>query len=126
MYIDLLTKIMNAQRARLEGLKSPFSEMDMAVSDLLVKHGYLESAAKKGRMPKRIIEIKLKYKDDKGVIQGIKFSSKPSRRLYAGYKDLRLVRHGFGTGFLSTPKGILSYSEARREKVGGELLFEIW
>lgn len=126
MYIDLLTKIKNAQQARKETLKVYYSNMDMAIADILVKENYIESAAKKGRVPKRVIEIKLKYKDKEGAITGVRFLSKPSRRLYAGYNDLRLIKQGYGTALISTPKGIMTYKEARRQKLGGEILFEIW
>ncbi len=127
MYIDLLTKIKNAQQARKEFVKLGFSNMDLAVAELLAKNNFIDSATKKGRLPKRIIEIKLKYRDrNVGAISGVKFLSKPSRRLYAGYKDLRLVRQGYGMAVISTPKGIMTYKEARKQKLGGEILFEIW
>ena len=126
MYIDLLTKIRNAQGAKKESLKVPYSNMDMAVTELLAKRGYLESAVKKGRMPKRIIEIKLKYQDNRGVINGVKFLSVPSRRLYVGARTLRPVKQGYGLGVVTTPKGLMTNEEARKAKVGGQLLFEIW
>lgn len=127
MYTDLLTKIKNAQKARKDLLKVAYSNLDFAISELLVKNNYLESAAKKGRMPKRIIEIKLKYNQDgQGVINDIHILSKPSRRLYSGYKDLKMVKQGYGLGVVSTSKGLLTSQEARKMKVGGQLLFEIW
>ena len=127
MYTDLLVKIKNAQAARKEKIKVAFSNTDMAIVEVLVKHQFIESAEKKGRMPKRIIEIKPKYDADKrGVIQGVQFLSKRSRRLYSGYRDLRPVRQGYGLLVLSTPHGIRSSQDARKEKVGGETLFKIW
>ncbi len=127
MYTDLLTKLRNAQKARKEMLKLPFSNMDFAVAELLGKYNFVENVSKKGRMPKRVIEIKLKY-DDKGqgAIVGVRFISKPSRRIYLGYKDLKAVRQGYGISALSTPKGVMSNLQARKDKVGGQLLFEIW
>ena len=127
MYLDLLTKIKNAQKAKKELLKVHYTNFDFAISELLAKNSYLDSAAKKGRMPKRIIEIKLKYdKDGEGVINGINVLSKPSRRLYSGYKDLGAVKQGYGLGVVTTSKGVMTSKEARKEKVGGQLLFEIW
>lgn len=127
MYIDLLIQVKNAQDARKETVKIPFSNINMILAELLAKNSYIESAEKKGRMPKRIIEIKLKYENGKGVIRGLKILSKPSRRIYAGYKDLKpKIRQGYGLGVVSTPKGILTTGEARKMKVGGELMFEIW
>ena len=127
MYIDLITRIKNAQAAKKETLKMPFSNMDFAVAELLAKNSFIDDAQKKGRMPKRIIEIKLKYDDDgQGAISGLKLLSRPSRRLYAGAKELRPVRQGYGLGVISTPKGVMTYGEARRAKLGGQILFEIW
>lgn len=127
MYTDLLTKIKNAQMARKEYLKVPYSNMDMEIAELLAKYKYIEGVAKKGRLPKRIIEIKMKYdKNNNGAIGAVRLLSKPSRRLYTSYKDLKPVMHGYGMGVISTPKGIMTNSEARKAKVGGELLFEIW
>lgn len=126
MYTDLLTRIKNAQAVKKASLKVPYSEMDMAILETLSKNHYIESAAKKGRSPKRIVEINLRYEDGEGAVRGVKFLSKPSRRLYAGYRDLRKVRQGYGHLVLSTPKGIMTGGEARKQKLGGELLFEIW
>lgn len=126
MYQDLLTKIHNAQRAGKTSMKAQFSNMDMAVAEILVARGFVSAAAKKGRSPKRIIEVDMKYTDGSGAITGIKFLSVPSRRLYAGYKDLRRVKQGYGTAVISTPKGIMTADSARKQKLGGELLFEIW
>ena len=126
MYTDLLTKIHNAQKAKKISLKVPFSNMDMAVADILAAKGFVAAVNKKGRVPKRIIEVDLKYDNERGAISGIKFLSVPSRRRYAGYKELRKVRQGYGVAILSTPKGIMTAQEARKQKLGGQLLFEIW
>jgi len=126
MYTDLLTKIHNAQRAKKISVKMPYSNMDMAVADILVETGFILSAAKKGRAPKRVIEIELKYEGDRGAIDTVRFMSLPSRRLYAGYKEMRPVRQGFGVAVVSTPNGIMTSKQARKQKVGGQLLFQIW
>lgn len=123
MYIDLINKIKNAEAAQKKTLKVRFTTMDAAVVKLLEEKGFVKKAETKGRIPKRIIEIEL---DPTRTIRGVKILSKPSRRLYAGYKDLKLVKGGFGFLFLSTPSGIITDKEARKKKIGGELLFEIW
>lgn len=127
-YIDLVTRIKNAQAVKKEKLKVPFSQRDMDVAETLAKHSYIKSATKKGRLPKRIIDVRLICKKDaeKGVINGTRWISKPSRKIYSGYKDLKPVKNGRGIGVISTPKGIMSNKEARKQKLGGELLFEIW
>ena len=126
MYTDLLTKIHNAQRAKKASVKTHYSNMDMAIAEILVSTGFVLSAAKKGRAPKRIIEIELKYNGEQGAISNVKFLSLPSRRLYAGYKEMRSVRQGFGVAVVSTPGGIMTSRQARKQKMGGQLLFEIW
>lgn len=126
MYYDLLTKIKNAQAAKKESVKVSYTNLDFAVAEILAKHKFIEEVLKKGRMPKRILDIKLKYQDGQGVIQGVKLLSKPSRKLYSGYKNLKPIRQGYGLLVLSTPKGIMDGKSARKEKVGGQLLFEIW
>lgn len=126
MYIDLLTKLKNAQKAKKETLKVPFTTMDFAVAEILAARGFVGAVSKKGRAPKRVIDIDLKYDGDKGAISGINFLSVPSRRLYVGYQELRPVKQGFGISIISTPNGILTNKEARKAKVGGQLLFEIW
>lgn len=127
MYIDLLTKIKNAQAAKLSNVKVPFSKTDLVIAELLQKHNFVDSVEKKGRMPKRILDIKLRYSPEgSGAITGIEFLSKPSRRLYGGYRDLAPVLSGYGLLIVSTPKGIMTGSEAKKEKLGGALLFKIW
>src|SRR3989344_371628 len=126
MYLNVLTKIRNAQAVRQESVKVPFSNFDAAILEVLEKRKFIESVSKKGRMPKRILEVQLRYVKGKGAINGLRILSTYSRRLYAGYKELRPVRQGFGISVLSTPKGILDDKTARREKVGGQLLFDIW
>jgi len=127
MYTDLLTRIKNAQAVNKESLKVPFSNNDMKIAELLTRNGYLAGAEKKGRMPKRVINITLKYdENERGAISGVKFISIPSRRIYTGYSTLRLVKNGFGTALVSTSKGIMTNRQARKEKVGGQILFEIW
>ncbi|MDP1719037.1 MAG: 30S ribosomal protein S8 [bacterium] len=127
MLSNLLITIKNAQKARKETVKLPFSNFDFAVAELLAKSGFVENVSKKGRLPKRIIEVKIKYDEaGKGAIDGIKVISKPSRRLYSGYSDLHPVKQGYGISVVTTPKGVMTSSEARKQKVGGQLLFEIW
>jgi small subunit ribosomal protein S8 len=126
MYTDVLTKIKNAQAARLPNVKVAFSGMDMAILEILASRGYLASAEKKGRNPKRVIDVQLKYADGRGAIRGIRFVSVPSRRIARGYRELRPTLAGYGVALISTPKGIMTFEEARKQKLGGMVLFEIW
>jgi len=123
MYYDMLIRIKNAQAAKKGSLKLPYSTMDMAVAEILVVKNYLKSALRKGRGAKRVIELVL---TDAPAINGVRLVSKPSRAIYAGYRDVRSVKSGHGIAVLSTPKGIMSGDQARKQKVGGKMLFEIW
>lgn len=126
MYISLLTQIKNAQQLNKPSLKVPYTTMDEAILNLLKEKKFISNVEKKGRSPRRILEITLAYEHGEGKIQGFKFISKPSRRMYKKYTELYPVRNTYGMSILSTSKGIMTHEEARKEKVGGQVLFEIW
>ncbi len=122
----MLTRIKNTIMARKRRLKVPFSQFDYSITEALVKKGYLESAEKKGRSVKKIIDIVIKYDGDKPKINDIKFVSRPSHRVYRGYRQIRSVKQGYGDVFVTTPRGVMIGPEARKVRMGGEVLFEIW
>jgi len=124
MYYDLLPKIKNAILARKEKITVPFSKMDLAILKSLVAGGYVKSVEKKTVGRRNLLDVHLRDRKD-GTVE-FKLMSKPSRRLYRDYRSLRTVKQGHGLGVLSTSKGIMSDREARKAKVGGEYLFEIW
>ncbi len=126
MYTDVLTKIRNAQAAKLPNVKLSFSGMDLAILEILATRGYVASVEKKGRNPKRVIDVTLKYVDGRGVIRGVRFVSVPSRRIARGYRELRPTLQGYGMSLISTPKGIMTGEDAKKQKLGGMILFEIW
>jgi len=127
MYTQLLTQIKNAQLVGKERVKAPHSRMDEAILSILEQQRFIKSFEKKGKSPKRYFDIVLKYSPEgEGAIKGFSFVSKPSRRIYKGYTSLRLIRHGFGMGVLSTSSGIMTDKEAKSKKVGGQVLFTIW
>ena len=125
-YIDLLTKIKNAQQAKKESLKVFYLKNSEVIIDILTKKGYLDAFEKKGRGPKKFLEIKLKYFNSEGVIHGIKFISKSSRQFYYRAKDIKPIKKGYGILLISTSKGIMEGKTAKKENLGGEALFEIW
>lgn len=126
MYISLLTQIKNAQQLKKPSLKVPYTTMDEAVLNLLKEKKFIIDAEKKGRAPRRILEITLAYEHDEGKIKGFKFISKPSRRMYKKYTELYPVRNKYGLAILSTSQGIMTDEDAKKQKVGGQVLFEIW
>ncbi|MFB6212454.1 MAG: uS8 family ribosomal protein [Candidatus Magasanikbacteria bacterium] len=122
-YIDLITRINNSQNTGDSFLKMPYSKMDKKIAELLEKEGYIDSVEVKGKRPNKVLKIRLKPEKS---IKGFEFLSKPSRRRYKGYRDLWPVKGGYGTLVVSTPEGIKSGKDARENKVGGQILFEIW
>jgi small subunit ribosomal protein S8 len=100
--------------------------MKNAIAECLKKAGYVSEISKKVKKGQPILEVGLVYVDTKPKISEVERISKQSRRVYFGMKDIHSVRNGTGLLVLSTPKGILSGKEARKEQVGGEALFRIW
>lgn len=126
MYYKLLPEIKNAVRAQKEKIIFPFSKMDFAVLKSLVGGGYLKSAEKEVMGKKTVIVVRPAYKNKMGVLTDFRLMSKPSRHSYADYRSLRSVKQGHGLSVLSTSRGIMTGPEARKNKVGGEYLFEVW
>jgi small subunit ribosomal protein S8 len=122
---DLIVRIQNASRAKKDTMSLPFSNMKLAIVEVLEKEGYVASIDKKSKK-EGVLTFNLAYKDGVPVVTGVKRISKPSRRMYFGVHDLKPVKRGFGLLVLSTPAGILSGKQARAKNVGGEALFEIW
>lgn len=128
--IDMLIRIKNAQQAKHEHVLVPLSKAKLQIADILKEAGFLTNVEKKIKKTRKseheYVSIQLKYKDGNEGISGINIISKPSRRIYVGAKDIKPVRSGYGISILSTPKGMMVSSEARKQNLGGELLFEIW
>lgn len=116
----------NAQLAGLETATVPYSKLKDAIGTCLKKEGYISEVAKKVKKGHPVLEIRLIYTDKKPRITEVERISKQSRRVYFKMKDIHTIRNGSGLLVLSTPKGILSGKEARKEQVGGEALFKIW
>ncbi len=123
---NMLIQIKNAGMAGLPSVLVPYSNFKFEIADLLQKEGYVTSVEKKGKKVKKYIEIVVAYKDKSPRINDLKRISKPSRRVYMGAKDIKPVRNGYGISVLSTPKGVMTDKLAKKEHVGGEILFRIW
>lgn len=121
---DLLVRIKNANAMKRKSVVVPLSKMNQALLTLLAKEGYVGTFAQKGKS--RFIEVELAYKNGAPAVSAHQRISKPSRRMYLGVRDIRPVRRGHGLLVLSTPKGVMTGRDAKRERVGGEVLFELW
>jgi small subunit ribosomal protein S8 len=124
---DMLTSIRNAAAVKKEITVVPYSQIKMGIAKILEKEKFIKAAERKGKKIGKTIDITLAY-DEKGnsVITRIIRVSKPSKRNYLPFKKIRLLRQGAGIQIISTPKGILTDKEARKEKVGGEVICEVW
>lgn len=123
---DFITRIQNASMARKPSVAVSYSKFADNVAHALKKSGYVESVEKVGKPFTRQLVLNLVYFDTGARIHGVERISKPSRRIYQKASDIRTYRSGFGNTFLSTPKGVLVDDDAKRLKVGGEVLFKIW
>ena len=124
---DMLTRIRNAIRNKRKTCRIPKSKMKIGIAEVLVKEGYIDGFGLVEDGVQGAIEIKLKYGPDGEVlINRIERNSKPGRRVYGKIGDLKPVLNGLGIAVLSTSKGILSDREARRQKIGGEVLCTVW
>ncbi|QER41475.1 30S ribosomal protein S8 [Thermodesulfobacterium sp. TA1] len=124
---DMLTRIKNALQNRHKRVVVPSSKIKLAILKILKEEGYIEDFIYHDEKPQGKIEIVLKYDEFKRpVISGIKRVSKPGRRIYRRYKDLSKVLDGLGIAIVSTSQGIMTDHEAKRRKVGGEVICEIW
>jgi small subunit ribosomal protein S8 len=123
---NLLISLKNGGNAGKEAITVPFSKFTGEIAKALFNAGYIASYAKKSREKGDVLEVGVLYVDTKPRIHDVKRVSKSSRRVYLGVHDVKQVKNGRGLLVLSTPKGILTGDEARKEHVGGEALFEIW
>jgi small subunit ribosomal protein S8 len=124
---DLLARIRNAGQARHAELVCPSSKLKLAVAKVLVANGYLDAVNVEARDGKPVLRIRLRYTPDgRFLIDGLRRVSRPSRRSYVDSRHIPQVRRGLGIAVLSTPRGVLSDAEAREQKVGGELVCEVW
>lgn len=124
---DFIVRLQNAGAIRKPSVSIPYSAYKMAIAEKLKDAGFVKGVEKKGKKVRKVLDVALKYNDE-GVhaIAGVRRISKPGRRLYKSVHEIHPVRYGRGALILSTPKGIKTDTEARKEMVGGEALFEIW
>jgi small subunit ribosomal protein S8 len=122
---DMLTRIRNSSRVLLPTVQMPHSKMKESIAHILKKEGYVAEVAVEGKLPKKIT-LKLKYEGKKSVIEGLKRVSTPGLRRYVGATEIPHVRGGLGISVVSTSKGVMTGTQARKSNLGGELLCYIW
>lgn len=123
---NMLTHIQNSSAVGKSSVQVPYSKLKHSIVLVLAKAGYVKSATVVGKKVRKTIVIELAYVGTAPRVHGARRMSKLSQRAYKGFRELTPVKQGYGISVLSTPKGVLSDKEARAEKVGGEVLFQIW
>lgn len=146
---DMLTSIRNALAVNKATVNIPFSNFKYEVAKIFEKEGFIEKIEKKGKKLKRVFEITLKYlpadststaeaastegvalakedRDKMPAISGLKKISKPGQRIYSDWKKIKKIKGGYGMAIISTSKGLMTNKNARKNKLGGEIICEIW
>jgi len=124
---DMLTRIRNGGRARLAAVRMPKSQLKAEIARVLHENGYISGWGDAADAEKPTLEIRIRYAtDDQPIIEGVERISRPGRRIYVGAKKIPQIRSGLGIAILSTPRGVLTDTQAREQGVGGELLAKVW
>ena len=124
---DFLTRIRNAMRSRHQKLDVPASKLKAEIARILKEEGYIANYKPTEEAGMQVLRVYLKYNtNNESVIRDLQRVSKPGCRVYLGKDQIRRVQGGFGISIMTTPKGVMTGRQARREGVGGELLCEVW
>ena len=123
---DMLNQIRNALAVGKQEVLIPFSKLKHEIANLLNQEGFIGEVKKVAKGKNKIMKIVLKYDNGIPAIEGAKRVSKPGQRIYVKASEIRKVRGGFGLAVISTPKGLMTNSQARTSKLGGEILLEVW
>lgn len=123
---DALTRIKNGYMAGRKDVFLPYSKLNKAICAVLEKEGYIEKAEDVTGENKYSFKVILKYMDRKPVLSGLKRISKPGLRVYKNKSALPWVLNGMGIALISTPKGVMTDKQARKENLGGEILAFVW
>lgn len=124
---DYLTRIRNAAQARHKMVDIPSSKIKQEITQILFEKKYIKNYALIDDGIQGLIRVYLKYdEDNKSIISGLKRISRPGLRKYSGVSEIPRVRNNLGYAVLSTPKGVMTNIDARKNNVGGEVLFYIW
>lgn len=124
---DMLTRIRNACTAQHAQVVMPSSQIKADIARILTEEGFVQAYGVTDDKPQPNLVMRLKY-SGRGdpVITGLERVSKPGRRSYTGFREIPWVRSGLGINILSTPKGVMTGRRARRERVGGEIVCNVW
>ncbi len=124
---DMLTRIRNGNLAKQDKVDIPASNFKAGIAKVLKNEGYIKNSKIIKDRKQGLLRVYLKYgPKNERTIEGIKRVSKPGRRIYSGFEEIPKIRGGLGIMIISTSKGIMTDREARKKKMGGELICSIW
>lgn len=124
---DMLTRIRNASMVQHKQVVMPSSKIKASIAKILQEEGFIDGFVVTDEKPQPKLVLRLKYTGrGEPVITGLERVSKPGRRVYTGYQTIPWVRAGLGISILSTPKGLMTGRQARRNKLGGEIVCNVW
>jgi small subunit ribosomal protein S8 len=124
---DMLTRIRNGLTVRKPYVLVPSSKLKVSIAQILLEEGFIQGYEVTNEHPQANIRLWLKYDDKRRpIVAGLKRVSRPGRRVYSGKRELPWVLSGLGIAIVSTPKGVMTDREARRNGVGGEILCYVW
>jgi small subunit ribosomal protein S8 len=126
---NMIIAIKNGAKAGKTTVLIPCSNLKYEIAKLLEREGYVKNVVKRGKKVKKFLALDIVYtglNNKEPKLSEVKRMSKPSRRYYLKADEIRSVRNNYGLAIFSTPKGLLTDKEARKEKVGGELMFKVW
>lgn len=124
---DMLTRIRNGLLVRKPFVMVPSSKIKVAIAQILLEEGYIQGYEVTNERPQPNIRVWLKYDEKRRpVVTGLQRVSKPGRRVYRGKQEIPWVLSGLGIAIVSTPRGVMTGREARRQGIGGEILCFVW
>ncbi len=123
---DMLNQIRNAEAVQKPEILITFSNFKNEIASILSKEKFVGEVKKQAKGKVKMLKIGLKYEGGIPAIEGAKRISKPGQKIYVKANEIKLVRGGFGISVISTPKGLMTNKEARKAKLGGEVLLEVW
>ncbi|MCX6721308.1 MAG: 30S ribosomal protein S8 [Candidatus Staskawiczbacteria bacterium] len=123
---DMLNHLRNAQAVGKTEVLVPSSKIKLEIANILTEEGFVGEVKKTVKGKAKVIKINLKYDNDIPAIAGLKRVSKPGQRIYEGVSEIRKVHGGYGISIVSTPKGLMTNKEAKKLKLGGEIICQVW
>jgi len=123
---DMLTRIRNANKALQDSAEMPTSKLKVEIARILKEEGYIANYKTQDEEGKAVLRVYLKYTGAEAAIRDLARISRPGCRVYIGRDEIKRVQGGLGISIMTTPKGVMTGRQARREGVGGEILCEVW